>query len=163
MTNLSFYYANYATPLDCSVCNNKHSARIAITLPTFGVQDLCENCLISLLEQAMMDNLRFKLTTTEEVSITEVINNLINKFGDEPIVINAGDCYEFACAVVQQVPNAKVLWDSELDEKFKPMYLSTGHHAFVKYKDKYYDAECPEGINDFHDLPFYKRFTKSWH
>ena len=32
-----------------------------------------------------------------------------------------------------------------------------GYHSWIHYKEKHYDAECPEGVTNFFDLPFFKR------
>ena len=30
-------------------------------------------------------------------------------------------------------------------------------HVWLYFRGRHYDAECPEGVNDFLDLPVYKR------
>lgn len=32
-----------------------------------------------------------------------------------------------------------------------------GYHQWIYYKGKHYDAEAPNGVDNFFDLPFYKR------
>lgn len=36
--------------------------------------------------------------------------------------------------------------------------LETGYHVFVECDGKFYDAECPSGVTNLFDLPFYARY-----
>lgn len=58
---------------------------------------------------------------------------------DEPSDINSGECFKWAYIAYS------LFEDVEL--------YDLPHHAFVKYKGKYYDAECPEGEENWKDLP----------
>jgi len=69
-----------------------------------------------------------------------------------PWDINNGLCYEFGCDVEADVEGAIVLWLDEIDEKYE-MYS----HAVVLYNGRYYDAECPKGVEKIEDLPFMEK------
>ena len=54
-------------------------------------------------------------------------------------------------------------------EKVKPIYgltwddmnqVADSHHCFLYHKGKFYDAECPEGVENFFELPLYRRPLK---
>lgn len=58
-------------------------------------------------------------------------------------------------------------WNVELLEKFnikppqgltweKANYVPFGYHVFIVFNNRFYDAECPEGVDNFFDLPIYK-------
>ena len=64
-------------------------------------------------------------------------------------------------------------WDVDLLEKhwkkIKPIYgltwegmneVADAYHCFLYHKGKFYDAECPEGVENFFELPLYRRPLK---
>lgn len=57
--------------------------------------------------------------------------------------INQGMCAVLARRVADIFPRAVIL-------------QGTGHW-FLRYSRKFYDAEAPEGVRHFHELPFYRR------
>ena len=67
-------------------------------------------------------------------SITDIINNLVSLYkylyNVTPYQINCGMCEDFD-------------YDKDIG----------GTHYFVCYKGKYYDSECPEGVEDWKQLP----------
>ncbi|MCA1064759.1 hypothetical protein QTG56_24445 (plasmid) [Rossellomorea sp. AcN35-11] len=40
----------------------------------------------------------------------------------------------------------------ELTEKIK------GYHCWIYFENKHYDAECPEGVENLFELPFFQRY-----
>jgi len=69
--------------------------------------------------------------------------------------INNGHCDEFVEAVLHRgdVPD---LWDVTSDwDKCE------ADHIFLKWNEKFYDAECIEGVEDYHDLPIFKNQGKT--
>jgi hypothetical protein len=32
-----------------------------------------------------------------------------------------------------------------------------GYHCWMYHENKHYDAECPDGVENFFDLPFFRR------
>jgi len=59
--------------------------------------------------------------------------------------INNGECEDFARDVLEIVPQAKEVWS----EMFSMELVG---HVWVEYRGKHYDAECPDGVRDWHDL-----------
>lgn len=100
--------------------------------------------------------------------------------------INQGYCGEFADEIEIEFPDGEAVsfdyifdenesldWvkDSAGNEAYKKYAKSTPpfskeelikmpYHIWFYFKGKNYDAECPEGVENFFDLPFYKRQTK---
>ncbi|MFF2532290.1 hypothetical protein ACFVS2_25610 [Brevibacillus sp. NPDC058079] len=37
-----------------------------------------------------------------------------------------------------------------------------GYHVFLVFNNRFYDAECPEGVNSFFDLPLYKETIQEY-
>lgn len=56
-----------------------------------------------------------------------------------PLVINSGRCFQWAYLTFRSF------------EKVELWHMKT--HAFVKYQDKFYDAERLKGVEDYVDLP----------
>lgn len=97
--------------------------------------------------------------------------------------INYGHCVEFAEDLERYFPAGAVLGFTDIfDEDDTQDWIkddngnilfhkySQSNHSFTKnqlinmpyhvwfyYNDKHYDSECPKGVSDFLDLPFYKR------
>jgi len=80
-------------------------------------------------------------------NITQVIEEVIKEFGDAPYEINNGRCDEFAFKVQEVIPRATV-WETPLNSKYPT-------HLWIEYKGKHYDAECPNGVEDFRELPIF--------
>lgn len=55
-----------------------------------------------------------------------------------PMEINFGDCFKWAWIAFKLFKNVE-LWSNEI-------------HAFFKYKDKFYDSECLDGIKSWRRL-----------
>ena len=70
----------------------------------------------------------------------------------KPSVINDGFCEIWA-------KHFKEIIGGEI----KKTFASDGNvfsHTFIKYKNKYFDAEMPNGCSDILDLPYFKRWMK---
>lgn len=65
--------------------------------------------------------------------------------------INFGDCEAFAWALCELVPGAEDLWGDELIQEGDDRDFYA-YHCFVRYQDRYYDSEHPEGVDDFKHL-----------
>lgn len=95
------------------------------------------------------------------MDITTVIKEMVATWGESARSINDGDCERFAQEVEKLIPDAKPVWDwFDLSKGYN------GLHCFIRYKDRFYDSESPEGVEDWADLPFFKRnepnCTKNW-
>src|SRR5688500_3129804 len=60
--------------------------------------------------------------------------------------INCGWCEDWGRRVEARVPQASGVWLEE------PSGDDHSHYA-IHFRSMWYDAECPEGVEDFHDLP----------
>ena len=69
--------------------------------------------------------------------------------------INDGDCHDFACNLRMLVDDGEVYWDDEIQQG-----ASRGYHAFLLYEGRYYDAELPQGADNWWELPFYARYEQ---
>jgi len=88
------------------------------------------------------------------------INKLVSSWGTIPILINDGRCEEFAMNIIDSLGG----YSGELYE------LSTGNfdpewktdlpgHVWVFYKGRHYDAEAPQGVENWRELPIFKQFA----
>jgi hypothetical protein len=87
------------------------------------------------------------------MNITETIKNLVRLYISEGIPlskINEGYCADFATFIYENVAGAEIWNDEELGSK---VYT----HTFIKYKGLYYDAEAPEGVKQWIELPIFQR------
>ncbi len=66
------------------------------------------------------------------------------------------------------------IWDTELLTKYWSINpppdttwqelnnMNIGYHVWIFYKGKHYDCECPDGVNNFFDLPFFRRWINNY-
>jgi hypothetical protein len=59
------------------------------------------------------------------------------------------------------VPTQGLDWD-QLDRLSADAGFSTGTHVWIELDDRFYDAEAPEGVDNFFELPFFQRVISSW-
>lgn len=76
---------------------------------------------------------------------------------ETPEDINSGMCYSFALALHEVVPDSKIIHNSEFAAKTIGGMM--GEHVWVQIGDKHYDAEHPEGVNDWRNLTFWRRLV----
>lgn len=92
------------------------------------------------------------------MTITEAVLEVLAEFvqrGYTAQSINDGQCDRFAYRVVKRIPDAHELWDDDLQPP--GLFDGIGSHCFVEYEEKYYDSECPDGVDDWKELPFFVR------
>jgi hypothetical protein len=79
------------------------------------------------------------LTAFEEASLS---------FPDRtPEEINSGKCFDWAAIVFDLVEGSKIAGHN----------VAGNGHTYVEIDGRCYDAECYEGVDDWLDLPFFKR------
>lgn len=77
---------------------------------------------------------------------------------DFPRAINGGWCGGFAEELVERLTAAKFQDAHALDQSDFITSRSSDHsHAWVLCLGVHYDAEAPEGVEDWADLPFFRR------
>lgn len=80
-------------------------------------------------------------------------------YGLTPAQINMGHCDLFAVRVCRRVgihAPSHVVWLSVIDRDQLQVLRSGGEltdHAVIQIAGRFYDAECPEGIESIEDLP----------
>ncbi len=85
--------------------------------------------------------------------ITKIIFSLRKQWkkqGFTPFEINNGNCDIFADEIAQKIPKAKTTATDYVN-------MDEFTHWYVKYKGKFFDAECPYGVKDYLKLPTFKR------
>lgn len=90
--------------------------------------------------------------------VTQVILQLREKWeikGFNTQGINHGNCDLFAQEILDQIPLGSTYWGEDLEDCF-PTSIDPDGHCFFFLNGKYYDAECPEGVDSPAKLPFYE-------
>jgi GNAT superfamily N-acetyltransferase len=91
------------------------------------------------------------LSYTEEKAL-ELAHKNWSKFTGK--VCNNGFCDIYADKLSKLLPGSK-RWSTE---EYGP--TASFGHVWVEYKGKYYDAETPDGVADWKELPWMKEFFK---
>lgn len=84
--------------------------------------------------------------------------------GEEPTTwdINNGFCEDLAEAVAARVPGAEVA--PAYDPELHPLREDGGYdadHFVVVFEGRFYDCECPEGVDQVRELPIYRHRGKT--
>jgi hypothetical protein len=87
----------------------------------------------------------------ETMKIEQIIRQTIAEFNMSPYDINNGLCEEFSQAILKKVPEAE-----EVSVESYGKFDELPGHIWILYKGRHYDAENPEGVNNFMDLKIFK-------
>ncbi len=82
-----------------------------------------------------------------DIIITDTIEKLLTEWVATPIEINSGLCDYFAMEIQERVPYAK--------EECSEIYNAPVGHVWVSYKGRHYDAQAPDGVSDWSQLPIF--------
>ena len=86
------------------------------------------------------------------LQLTEIYQRL---HGISPYEINCGLCEEFANEVCDLLPGAIADWgDAFTNENDNSDQYA--YHCIIKYNDKFYDSEHPNGVKDFREISAFK-------
>lgn len=88
--------------------------------------------------------------------ITEVIHELVKEYGQTPYEINNGDCQHFAYELHNRVKGAEVF---EVGGFWMQEEVDEPSHFFIRFNNRYYDAETPQGVKDWKNLPIFHNIT----
>jgi hypothetical protein len=66
--------------------------------------------------------------------------------------INNGSCEEFVALICKFVPGA--------EDNATPDFTLPGHY-WIEYEGKCYDAECPQGVDHWEQLPIFVKYRQS--
>ena len=94
-----------------------------------------------------------KLELQEEMGLPDVVRRLAGAYGDHPWDINNGNCDLFAEDLVlaaEQLGKQGQVFVTPEDEDLPG-------HCWVLVGGKHFDAETPEGVVDWRELPIFKR------
>jgi len=98
-----------------------------------------------------------------EETITETIQKHVKAYDKQPREINSGLCIEFAEEIVKKHEEAQsVCWKNMIPwlEYTTPAGRYFTGHQWVMANDEHYDAETPNGVDKFYNLPFIQRKIK---
>ena len=92
--------------------------------------------------------------------IAHILYPLFFKHTDhDPWDINCGLCEEFAIWVIDKLGGENtvlsMVWVEDLED------IDVGHAVICLDGVIYFDAECPEGVSDLHDIPLVKNMGLS--
>lgn len=84
--------------------------------------------------------------------VTEQVYDLLEEYEKDPAQINTGECRDFASYIESQIEDAEMVDSTDMGEL-------EGHvsHYWVEHDGKFYDPEVPEGVEDWRELPFFRR------
>jgi hypothetical protein len=94
-------------------------------------------------------------------SISVIINNLVSLYkylyNVTPYDINCGMCEDFGQDILDILNDseAKGFWEDELIEGYDYEKNIGGTHYFIRYKGRFYDSECPNGVDTWKQLPLF--------
>jgi len=101
------------------------------------------------------------MSITEE--ITKMVQTAKEKHNLSPREINNGLCEEFAMAVIERMGGYSDNLEEVSTESFVNIesdeWANYPGHVWIYYGDKFYDAECPQGVNDWRELPIFRRIA----
>jgi hypothetical protein len=94
--------------------------------------------------------------------ILELRGNILRLDGVSPSEINSRYCNLFAARVCRRLKlsiREHVVWFSQLDHDFWAAFRRDSalcDHMVIEVDGRYYDAECPEGVDSIQEIPAWK-------
>lgn len=96
--------------------------------------------------------------------IKSAIQELITEWGGHPRSINEGECMEFVNELFYRDDLEDVKFERMETDDLPDRYVdheegfkTEPYHMWITDGKLHYDAECPEGVNSWKQLPFFKR------
>jgi len=93
------------------------------------------------------------LELQEEMGLPEILRRLVGAYGSHPRAINNGNCDLFA----EDLVLAAELFGEQGQVFVTPEDDELPGHCWVFMRGKHFDAETPEGVVDWRELPIFKR------
>jgi hypothetical protein len=90
----------------------------------------------------------------KKANVPAVVKKLVKEFGKTPYQINDGECDDFADKLQEQIGGV-FLQTAPWDGNFVSSQLPG--HAWVYWGGRHYDAETPNGVADWKQLPIFKK------
>jgi hypothetical protein len=100
-------------------------------------------------------------------SLSATIRRMITHYGVTPEEINNGLCEDFADSVMAEMgypirkqTNTRFVQADPFDQpdEFGNKDVAWPGHFWIVWDGKHYDAECPDGVDCWHDLPLFARW-----
>ena len=95
--------------------------------------------------------------TERQERLSEAIRAEFEKWNqDEPITaeeINNGTCADFATLVWERLDRADWIEFTDNEVEIGESYL----HTWLKVDGRHFDVACPDGVENWRDLPFFAR------
>jgi len=108
--------------------------------------------MIKLKDILMESSPHIQALSQTEIDALKLVNKNWDSFTGE--VCNTGFCDIYADKLSKILPGSKHMGTEERGP------TGTFGHVWIEFKGKYYDAETPDGVTDWKDLPWMRQFYK---
>lgn len=103
--------------------------------------------------------------TNTRPQIEEAITQELEEWGGKPRGINEGECMEFVNQLFHREDLADIRIERMETDDLPVQYIVEGekdfkaepYHVWITDGEFHYDAECPEGVKTWKELPFFQR------
>lgn len=95
------------------------------------------------------------------MKLSEILKDVTDNFEESPFEINNGCCEEWAEQVLERINQEKSSIFSDFGRWDTVPFLADTNHAFIFVDGKFYDAECLEGVEDYMQLPIFKKLDRN--
>lgn len=85
-----------------------------------------------------------------------IIIKTLKEWNITPYNINNGLCEDFAKEIIDKMGGYSDILYDVCTENFVEFGELSGH-VWIYYKRKHYDAECPQGVKNWRELPIFKK------
>lgn len=84
-------------------------------------------------------------------NLREIFTAATASFGETPEQINSGRCFKWAEIVFDKVAGSRIAGN----------FMHGLGHTYIEIDGVCYDAETPDGVKDWADLPFFRRIAQN--
>lgn len=93
-------------------------------------------------------------------SVSQLIAQLVADFHKSPYEINNGECEEFAGELQSLLRTEGYQGVEEECSEYHAPFGTLPGHMWVKVDGRHYDAECPNGVKRWNQLPIFAKASK---
>jgi len=134
------YGDNYQTM--CTLCNGAKKDKM------ISVEELCKHPEVA--------------DRIDRMKLIQIIKETAAGWGKDPYDINNGDCDAFMTEVIKKTGwHHNKIGDLTSDNFVCQRELPD--HIWIDFNNRHFDAECPEGVNNWMDLPLFARVRNNPH
>jgi hypothetical protein len=110
-------------------------------------------------EQKAHDQMIAEITVTDIPEIVVAICAVYKRLYDQnPYEINCGNCEEFAADLIAVCGKGNMFWHDEMED-CTTEEEKWWAHCFVEVDGRFYDAECPNGVDNWRQIPCFVNNT----